>query len=114
MLKCATVMAVHSSTMEALEVVKEATIPQMDQLSDANRERLKKAGGVTPAVDKLKAIGQWKAEWEPLLIADPVWTDEFMSTELFIYNSGVLSAKDIELLRVAFDTSSAKDRKAHV
>jgi alkylhydroperoxidase/carboxymuconolactone decarboxylase family protein YurZ len=113
-LKCATVTAVHSSTMEVLEAVKETTIPQMDQLNEANRERLKKAGGVTPAVDKLKAIGQWKAEWEPMLIADPIWTDEFLSTELFIYNSGVLSAKDIELLRVAFDTLSANTNSARV
>jgi alkylhydroperoxidase/carboxymuconolactone decarboxylase family protein YurZ len=106
-LKYATVMAVHSGTMGALEACKQTKLPEMDRMNDANRERLKKTGGVTPAVDKLKAIGQWKSEWAPMLIVDPIWTDEFISTELFIYTSGVLSAKDIELLSIAFDASSA-------
>jgi alkylhydroperoxidase/carboxymuconolactone decarboxylase family protein YurZ len=113
-LKCATVMAAHSGTMGALVVCKETTIPEMDRLNEANAERLKKAGGVTPAVDKLKAIGQWRPEWEPMLIVDPIWTDEFISTVLFIYTSGVLSAKDVELLSVAFDTSSTHTDSARV
>jgi alkylhydroperoxidase/carboxymuconolactone decarboxylase family protein YurZ len=107
-------MAAHSGTMGALVVCKETTIPEMDRLNEANAERLKKAGGVTPAVDKLKAIGQWRPEWEPMLIVDPIWTDEFISTVLFIYTSGVLSAKDVELLSVAFDTSSTHTDSARV
>jgi hypothetical protein len=30
----------------------------------------------TPAVDKIKAIGQWNAAWEPFLAIDPGWTDD--------------------------------------
>jgi len=105
-LKCATVMTVHSCEVWVAEVSKQASEPEIDQLSDANVKRLKKAGGVTPAVDKLKAIGEWNTAWEPMLILDPIWTDEFTSTELFICTSGVLSGKDVALLRIALDVPS--------
>jgi len=35
----------------------------------------------------------------------PVWTDEFMATGAGIYGGGVMSAKDTELLSIAFDAS---------
>jgi alkylhydroperoxidase/carboxymuconolactone decarboxylase family protein YurZ len=34
-----------------------------------------------------------------------VWTDEFMATGAALYGSGILSAKDVELLSIAFDAS---------
>ena len=36
---------------------------------------------------------------------DPVWTDEFMAAGAGVYASGVLPAKDVELLSIAFDAS---------
>jgi alkylhydroperoxidase/carboxymuconolactone decarboxylase family protein YurZ len=59
----------------------------------------------TPAVDKMKAIGQWNAAWDPFLGFDPAWTDAFMAMGGGIYGSGVLPAKEIELLSIAFDAS---------
>lgn len=103
-LKFATAMAVHSCAVGFPVVCKEASGSEIDQLSDANRERLEKAGG-TPAADKLKAMGHWNPEWDTLLILDPIWADEFVSTGLSIYTSGVLSRKDIALLSVALDSS---------
>jgi alkylhydroperoxidase/carboxymuconolactone decarboxylase family protein YurZ len=59
----------------------------------------------TPACDKMKAVGQWNAAWDPFLELDPVWTDEFMATGAGIYGSGAFSPKEIELLSIAFDAS---------
>ena len=104
-LKYATAMAIDPCAAGFRAVCKEASAPEMDQLSDANRERLKKAGGVTRSVDDLRELGLWKSEWDILLILDPIWTDEFVLTGLSIYTSGVLSRKDISLLSVALDSS---------
>jgi len=59
----------------------------------------------TPACDRMKAIGQWNAAWDPFLELDPVWTDAFMATGAGIYGSGVLPTKDVELIGIAFDAS---------
>ena len=96
-LKCASVMAIHSCSLGTPILLEEA-----------------KAAGVrpkpqpevsTPASDRMKAAGQWNEAWEPFYELDPVWTDEFMATGIGIYASGVLPAKDIELLSIAFDAS---------
>jgi alkylhydroperoxidase/carboxymuconolactone decarboxylase family protein YurZ len=95
--KCATAMAIHSCSLGAPILLEEA-----------------KAAGVTakppapiatPAVDKMRAIGQWNAAWEPFLAIDPGWTDAFMAIGGGIYGSGVLPPKEIELLSIAFDAS---------
>jgi alkylhydroperoxidase/carboxymuconolactone decarboxylase family protein YurZ len=59
----------------------------------------------TPAVDKMKAIGQWNTAWEPLIAIDPGWPDAFMAMPAGIYGSGVLPPKEVELLSIAFDAS---------
>ena len=95
--KCATAMAIHSCSLGApilLEEAKAAGVPAKPAASVA-----------TPAVDKMKAIGQWNAAWDPFLSLDPGWTDAFMAMGAGIYGSGVLPAKEIELLSIAFDAS---------
>lgn len=96
-LKCAAVMSIHSCSLGAPILLEEA-----------------KSGGAhpepridmpTPACDKMKAIGQWNAAWDPFYELDPAWTDEFMATASGIYASGVLSAKEVELISIAFDAS---------
>lgn len=59
----------------------------------------------TPAVDAMKAIGQWNVAWDPLLAIDPSWTDASMAMGAGIYGGGVFSAKETELLSIAFDAS---------
>jgi alkylhydroperoxidase/carboxymuconolactone decarboxylase family protein YurZ len=95
--KMASVMSIHSCSLGAPILLEEA-----------------KAAGVepepappvaTPAVDRMKAIGQWNAAWEPFLAIDPGWTDAFMATGAGIYGSGILPPKEIELLSIAFDAS---------
>jgi alkylhydroperoxidase/carboxymuconolactone decarboxylase family protein YurZ len=53
----------------------------------------------------MRAIGQWNTAWDPFLELDPVWTDQFFAAAIGVYQSGVLSPKDVELLSIAFDAS---------
>lgn len=95
--KCAAAMAIHSCSLGAPILLVEAK---------AARVRAKAAPSVnTPAVDKMKAIGQWNVAWDPFLALDPAWTDAFMATGAGIYGSGVLPPKEVELLSIAFDAS---------
>src|SRR5689334_8981395 len=59
----------------------------------------------TPACDKMQAIGQWNAAWDPFYALDPVWTEAFMATGIGIYASGIMPPKEVELLSIAFDAS---------
>ena len=96
-IKCASVMAIHSCSLGAPILLEEA------QAAGIAPKPATQAA--TPAVDKMKAIGQWNVAWDPFLAIDPVWTDAFMATGGEIYGSGVMSAKDTELLSIAFDAS---------
>jgi alkylhydroperoxidase/carboxymuconolactone decarboxylase family protein YurZ len=97
-LKCAALGAIHSCSLGApllLEEAREAgaTLPLRD------------AREATPFCDRMKAIGQWNMAWDPFYELDPVWTDQFFATGVPVYASGVLSAKEVELLSIAFDAS---------
>ncbi len=96
-LKCASVMSIHSCSLGApilLEEAKAAGVQPVHEKKEA-----------TPARDKMKAVGQWNTAWDPFYELDPAWTDEFMATGIGIYASGVLPPKDVELLSIAFDAS---------
>ena len=94
--KCASVMALHSCSLGAPILIEEAQAAEVAPGPSA---------AATPFVDKMKAIGQWNAAWDPFLALDPGWTDAFMATGAGIYGSGVMPAKDIELVSIAFDAS---------
>jgi len=96
-LKCASVMSIHSCSLGAPILLEEA--------KTAGKQSTPKPAAATPACDKMKSIGQWNTAWDPFFQLDPVWTDEFMATGAGIYGSGVMSAKDTELLSIAFDAS---------
>ena len=95
--KMATVMSVHSCSLGAPILLEEAG---PDAVAAAAHPDVK-----TPACDRMKAIGQWNTAWDPFLQLDPQWTDQFMATGAGIYGSGVFSAKEVELLSIAFDAS---------
>jgi alkylhydroperoxidase/carboxymuconolactone decarboxylase family protein YurZ len=95
-LKCAAVMSIHSCSLGAPILLEEAK-------SAGARFPAKRAAAT--ACDKMKAIGQWNTAWDPFYELDPAWTDEFMATGAGIYASGVLPAKDVELLSIALDAS---------
>ena len=96
-LKCASVMSIHSCSLGAPILVEEAKA--------AGANSAAKALAPTPACDRMKDIGQWNAAWDPFFELDPNWTDEFMATGAGIYGSGVMPAKETELLSIAFDAS---------
>ena len=96
-LKCASVMSIHSCSLGAPILLEEA---KAAGVQPAPRDAVE-----TPACDKMKAVGQWNEAWNPFLELDPGWTDAFMATGAGIYGSGVMSAKDTELLSIAFDAS---------
>jgi alkylhydroperoxidase/carboxymuconolactone decarboxylase family protein YurZ len=98
-LKMASVLAIHSCSLGAPMLLEEVKAAGMNPPAKA------KTAVDTPAVDKMKALGQWNAAWDLLFDLDPVWADEFMAASVEIYASGVLSPKEIELLSIAFNAS---------
>jgi alkylhydroperoxidase/carboxymuconolactone decarboxylase family protein YurZ len=97
-LKCASVMSIHSCSLGAPILLEEAKAAGVEPIRRATP-------AATPACDKMKAIGQWNVAWDPFYVLDPVWTDAFMATGIGIYASGVLPPKEVELLSIAFDAS---------
>jgi alkylhydroperoxidase/carboxymuconolactone decarboxylase family protein YurZ len=95
-LKCASLGAIHSCSLGAPILLDEA---------HAAGVKPSARSGATPACDKMKAIGQWNVAWDPFFDLDPVWTDQFFSTAIGVYQSGVLPPKDVELLSIAYDAS---------
>lgn len=96
-LKCASVMSIHSCSLAAPILLEEA--------KSAGVQQVPKPHSATPACDKMKAVGQWNTAWDPFYELDPTWTDEFMATGIGIYASGLLPAKEVELLSIALDAS---------
>ena len=95
-LKMATLLAIHTCSLGApilLEEAKAAGLAPQPQPVP------------TPACDKMKAIGQWNAAWDPFFQTDPGFTEDFMATGVALYAAGVLPAKEVELLSIAFDAS---------
>jgi alkylhydroperoxidase/carboxymuconolactone decarboxylase family protein YurZ len=96
-LKMASLMSIHSCSLGAPILLEEAAA--------AGVKAAGKGAAATPACDKMRAIGQWNTAWDPFFELDPVWTDEFMATGGSVYGSKLFSAKEVELLSIAFDAS---------
>src|SRR5262249_40008462 len=78
-LKCASVMSIHSGSFNAPILLQEASMSSLEDFGALRRKRLEKIGKVTPGVEKMKSMGHWSEEWDSLLFLDPVWTDEYMN-----------------------------------
>lgn len=96
-LKGGALMSIHSCSLGAPILLEEA--------KEAGVKPTPKGAAPTPACDGMKALGQWNTAWDPFFELDPLWTDEFMATAVGIYGSGVMPAKELELMSVAFDAS---------
>jgi len=97
-LKCASLLAIHSCSLGAPILLEEA---EKMGIKPVQRE----SEAITPAVEKIREIDQWNEAWNPFYELDPVWTDEFMAAGADIYVGKVFSAKDLELISIAFDAS---------
>ena len=96
-LKMASVMAIHSCSLGAPIL--------LEQAKARGTQPQPKPAVATPACDKMKAMGQWNAAWDPFYALAPGWTDAFMATGAGIYASGAFSPREVELLSIAFDAS---------
>src|SRR5271167_1535107 len=103
-LKMSAVMSIHSIALGAPILLEEASEGALDDAAEYRAKRLKKVKA-TPAVDKMRAVGQWNEAWDPICDLAPVWTDQLMATEVGIYAGGVLPPKEVELLSIALDAS---------
>ena len=97
-LKCASLGAIHSCSLGAPLLLEEAQSAGVRRAPTGESEP-------TPFCDRMKAIGQWNSAWDPFYELDPAWTDQFFATAVPVYASGVMSAKEVELLSIAFDAS---------
>src|SRR5689334_16591718 len=97
-LKCATVVAIHSCSVAAPILLEEAQAAGVGVAASADEI-------ATKACDAVRAAGQWNSAWDPFVELDPSWTDQFMATGVDIYQSELMSLKEVELLSVALDAS---------
>jgi alkylhydroperoxidase/carboxymuconolactone decarboxylase family protein YurZ len=97
-LKCSSLLAIHSCSLGAPILLEEAKAAGVKPARHGK-------GEPTPFCDTMRDIGQWNTAWDPFFELDPVWTDQFFATAVGVYQGGVMSAKDIELLSIAFDAS---------
>src|SRR5262249_48045 len=65
-LKCASVMSIHSCSFNAPVLVQEASVSSLDDFRAIRKRCLEKAGKETLAVEKMKAIGHWTEEWDSI------------------------------------------------
>jgi alkylhydroperoxidase/carboxymuconolactone decarboxylase family protein YurZ len=96
-LKAVSLMSIHSCSLGAPILLEEAQATGVKPRP--------KTAAATPACDAMRAVGQWNSAWDPFFNLDPVWTDEFFASVIPIYKSGVMSAKELELLSIACDAS---------
>jgi alkylhydroperoxidase/carboxymuconolactone decarboxylase family protein YurZ len=104
-LKCASVMSFHSVTFGAPILLHEASSGSLEDFNQVRAKRLQKVAEATPAVEKMKAIGQWSEDWDSLLFLAPVWTDVYMAMCIELYGDKVFTPKELELLLITFDAS---------
>ena len=107
-LKCASVMSIHSCGFGAPILLQEASAGSLEDFSAVRANRLRKVGEAAAAIEKMKAIGQWTDEWDCLLFLAPTWTDQYMAICIELYGENVLSPKELELLLIAFDASNGQ------
>ncbi|MBN9690213.1 MAG: carboxymuconolactone decarboxylase family protein [Verrucomicrobia bacterium] len=105
--KCVSVMSIHSAVVGATLLNQEAFVGDLDKAAEERERRLKNPGS-TPACDQLRAGGQWDDAWSPVLELAPNWFDEFMARGRDLYNSTVLSAKEVELLLIALNAAGRR------
>ncbi|MFT4038285.1 MAG: carboxymuconolactone decarboxylase family protein [Thermomicrobiales bacterium] len=95
-LKMAALLAIHSCSLGA---------PLLQAAASERGLAMGAVAGPTPASDAMRELGQWNAAWDPFAALDPPWTDRFMAAGIGLYRDEVFSAKDVELLSIAFDAS---------
>jgi alkylhydroperoxidase/carboxymuconolactone decarboxylase family protein YurZ len=97
-LKCGSALSIHSCSLAAPIVLEEAKAANIKLTPRTDTEP-------TPACDAMRRIGQWNTAWDPFFELDPLFTDQFMAMGGGIYQSGIMTPKEVELLSIALDAS---------
>lgn len=61
--------------------------------------------GAESTAERLRRTGAWNPSWDGMDELDPVWTDDYLTSVIEPYESGVLSPKTVQLLCIAVDAS---------
>ena len=104
-LKCASLMAIPFS-FNAPILLQEASVGSLEDFGASRRKSSQKVGEATPAVEKMKAIGQWNEEWDSFLFLAPSWIDQFTAMWTELHERSIFPPKELELLIIAFDASN--------
>jgi alkylhydroperoxidase/carboxymuconolactone decarboxylase family protein YurZ len=98
-LEMASLLSIHSCSLGAPLLLEEARAAGAPSPAES-RGPIK-----TPTCDALRKAGMWNEAWTPFYDLDPAWTEQFVAAGIPVYTGSVLSAKDAELLSIAFDAS---------
>ncbi len=98
-LEMASLLSIHSCSLGAPILLEEA------RAAGAPAPAAPAAGVATPVCDAARKAGMWNEAWTPFYDLDPAWTEQFVAAGIPVYAGSVLSAKDAELLSIAFDAS---------
>jgi alkylhydroperoxidase/carboxymuconolactone decarboxylase family protein YurZ len=98
-IKAASLLAIHSCSLGAPILLEEAKAAGVGPTART------KSDPATPACDAMRTVGQWNTAWDPFFELDPSWTDAFFATAIPMYQSGVMSPKEVELFSIALDAS---------
>jgi alkylhydroperoxidase/carboxymuconolactone decarboxylase family protein YurZ len=97
--KMASLLSIHSCSLGAPILLEEARAAGVPAPTGPP------AGAATPVCDATRKAGMWNEAWTPFFDLDPTWTEQFIAAGIPTYAGGVFSAKDAELLSIAFDAS---------
>src|SRR3989442_13714375 len=92
-LKCASVLSIHSCSLGAPILLEEA---QAAGVKSARRSN----GAATPACDKMRVIGKWNRAWDPCYELDPGWTEETVASGVGRSARGVVTPRVSELMTI--------------
>jgi alkylhydroperoxidase/carboxymuconolactone decarboxylase family protein YurZ len=98
-LKMASLLSIHSCSLGAPILQEEA------RGAGAPTAGGPAAAAATPVCESVRKAGMWNEAWTPFYDLDPAWTEQFVAAGIPVYAGSVLSAKDAELLSIAFDAS---------
>ena len=98
-LKMASFLSIHTCSLGAPILLEEAKAAGTPSLAESR-------GPVeTPVCEATRKAGMWNEAWTPFYDLDPLWTEQFITAGIPVYQATVFSAKDAELLSIAFDAS---------
>ena len=70
-----------------------------------NREMTTPNATPAPITNRLRELGEWNPDWDPIAELNPDWTERFVAMGTKPMMSGVLDPKTVEFIAIAVDAS---------